>query len=155
ALAHADPVKLAADIVEAGISGFGSSDEAVLASVHSLVDGARAMLQNRAYRRRDRRAVPTLEAVVELHVDLENNNNPMVRFDDRTIPAGHLAQTGVLVKTGLDDYPDTLHTRYYPWFSDGTPEGEAKAIADWWRFVEGQRKKAVRLYDELKAQLGS
>jgi len=155
ALAHADPVKLAADIVEAGISGFGSSDEAVLASVHSLVDGARAMMQNRAYRRRDRRAVPTLEAVVELHVDLENNNNPMVRFDDRTIPAGHLAQTGVLVKTGLDDYPDTLHTRYYPWFSDGTPEGEAKAIADWWRFVEGQRKKAVRLYDELKAQLGS
>lgn len=139
-----------------GVTGFGQrgDEEATWWRFRALVDQARSMRSGEPMRRRDQARIPRLEAVVELHVDLENITSGKTYPDGRVIPGGYLAQTGVVLKTGVDAL-DNVHTRYTTWIPDGTSEGEEEALASWWRYVARKRKQAQKLYDDLKAEYGA
>lgn len=153
ALACSRPEELATRAVEAEVSGFGRTVEAVAVAFTNLVDGARAIRQNKTYRRRDQVRVPRLEAVVELHVDLENITAPKRLGSGLVLPAGYLAQTGVVTKIGVEALGE-VSTRYTAFIADGTPESEADRLSDWWRLVERRRTQAEALYEELVAEHG-
>src|SRR5690606_17968588 len=77
ALAYSDPDTLAESIIDRGVKGFGQSREHVEGKVVHLIDQARTLSVGKAYRRRTRSRIPRLEAVIEVHFDIENNNDAM------------------------------------------------------------------------------
>lgn len=150
-LAYEDPAELTRKIIDGEVKGFGKLPEEIHPRVSYLVDGARAILKNKVYRRRDQSRVPTLEAVVEVHLDLENNNNPMA---DGKVAANHWFQTGYVTKKGLDKVSDKVTTRYTCRFTDGTPEAEADMLRAFWASMHRLRSEAKEMYEAIVVEQG-
>lgn len=149
ALAYSDPDTLAESIIDRGVKGFGQSREHVEGKVVHLIDQARTLSVGKAYRRRTRSRIPRLEAVIEVHFDIENNNDAM-----GDIPPNHWFQTGWVTKKGVSRVDMKENRRYSVRWSDGTPEGEAEMFASFWRSFKRLEAEAATMYDELLERYG-
>lgn len=156
ALAYSDPDTLTERIISRGVRRFGTNPQDIRAKVQHLIDGARSIKADKAYRRRDQSRVPTLEAVVEVHLDLENNNNPMA---DGKVPPHHWFQTGWVTKHKKPS-PDAdggveVSTRYHALFTKGTDESEIEMFTQFWQSLLRLRKRADKAYTDLRDHLGN
>ncbi len=152
ALAYAEPAALTQSIIDNNVKRFGQTPEPIHAKVQILIDGARAIMQDKTYRRRSQTRVPTLEAVVEIHPDFENNNNPMA---NGAVKAGHWFQTGWMLKRGLDTADADVNVRYNCRWSDGTADGESKMFASFWSAMKKAEQDGSTLYYEIRNQRGA
>lgn len=151
-LAFSDAADLLAKAQVQDVKGLGPTVEAKHAKIQVLIDGARSIHSAKSYRRRDQSRVPTLEAVVEVHFDLENNNNPMA---GGKVPANYWFQTGYVHKKGLDALAEKVTVRYSSKFADGSPASEAEMFAQFWASMHRSQQEASPLYDEIRRVSGT